>query len=445
MEDKILYDENVDSVYILVYKLGEGACATVWFAIELKNFLRDKKISIDMKALKIHNKEDYEEGMIETKITELLASEKHENINYPTSYFVKDVLTIIVVYEVALGSLYDILKLYNNNLPSKLVNNIVEQMVNSIKFVHKNNYIHSDIKPENFLLRGCNKLQSSIVKYVKEYNLYDRLKLSKKKINKTNLLLMLKETIFTMLEEISTIYDIDFTKDVQTESTSSKITIDSKNSNISYNSTIGSKLNSDMESYISELGEYKYEYDKFNIKKILNDIEFENYENSDTNENMSNDELIYIKKFVENPHVLLTDFGLIQKIGSNTRTCQTRYYRCPKILFGLSYGVEIDYWALGCCIYELITGKILIDIDNNPYINSYDKDLINLLILIEKFGFNEIMKYCDVSPRKHYLINDDMTIKFIKKINFDHWSNNPFIIHNPSINKLLIELFSFNQ
>ena len=40
---------NIDSLYILVYKLGKGSFAIVWFAIEFKNFLRDineKKLNI---------------------------------------------------------------------------------------------------------------------------------------------------------------------------------------------------------------------------------------------------------------------------------------------------------------------------------------------------------------------------------------------------------------
>ena len=64
MNTNILYDKKQESLYILIYKLGKGSFATVWFSIEIKNFyknikngtLNDKK-NISCKALKIHNEE----------------------------------------------------------------------------------------------------------------------------------------------------------------------------------------------------------------------------------------------------------------------------------------------------------------------------------------------------------------------------------------------------
>ena len=41
MESNIIYDEKNDYLYILLYKLGHGSYATVWFAIEI-NLLRIK-------------------------------------------------------------------------------------------------------------------------------------------------------------------------------------------------------------------------------------------------------------------------------------------------------------------------------------------------------------------------------------------------------------------
>jgi serine/threonine protein kinase len=46
----------------------------------------------------------------------------------------------------------------------------------------------------------------------------------------------------------------------------------------------------------------------------------------------------------------------------------TRYYRAPELLLGYEYyGVEIDLWAVGCVISEMLRGgKILFAGTNNP-------------------------------------------------------------------------------
>ena len=40
MNSNIVYDYATDNLYILIYKLGVGACATVWFSINLVDFLK---------------------------------------------------------------------------------------------------------------------------------------------------------------------------------------------------------------------------------------------------------------------------------------------------------------------------------------------------------------------------------------------------------------------
>ena len=170
MSSNILYDEKNDDLYILIYKLGKGGCAIVWFAIQLQKFIqtsKQKKLNIFYKALKIHNKEDYDEGILETKIIELLPKNEPESkyINYPETYFINN-KTVIVVYNTAIGSLYDILKMYNKKLPKEFIYKIIPQMVKSIEFIHKNGYVHTDIKPENYLLVGMTNLQNKIIDFV---------------------------------------------------------------------------------------------------------------------------------------------------------------------------------------------------------------------------------------------------------------------------------------
>lgn len=59
-------------------------------------------------------------------------------------------------------------------------------------------------------------------------------------------------------------------------------------------------------------------------------------------------------------HICLTDFGLVKDgIGYGDRTntfCGSAEYLAPEILEGKGYGKEVDWWALGTLVYEMITG-----------------------------------------------------------------------------------------
>ena len=472
-----MYNKINDNFYILIYKLGKGACGEVWFAIEFKNFmfnLKKCKIDISTKALKIHFEDDYDEGILETKIKDLLPKDDSfsKYINYPISDFIYDDNKVVVVYDVAIGSLYDILKMYDNKFPTDFINKIINQMSNSIQFLHKNDLIHTDIKPENFLLMGITKYQHDIFEFVKNYNLYSKFKFTNKKnLTFEKIEKIIKNPIKEMLYELNLKYDIKknssstensdlFDTDEDDEQTNSEQTnseqeendlnednfkvenksihnekSDSKN----YISNISSKADTDLLSYDSDKKEYDNIYDKFNIKKISllkemsNTLLYETTDSEDEIDNQNKDEYKnFIKKYIDEPKILLTDFGLLRKKNSTSRTLQTRYYRSPEIILGLKYDEKIDLWALGCTLYELITGEILIDIKKSEYYEIYDMDLINIKLLIEYFedkDYINIKKMALNSPRKDYIFNNNLTLKFFKNIKYNNWKNNISLVN----------------
>lgn len=59
----------------------------------------------------------------------------------------------------------------------------------------------------------------------------------------------------------------------------------------------------------------------------------------------------------ENGYIRLTDFGL-STIGIDHAKsfCGTLFYIAPEVLWGEIYSKEVDYWGLGCIIYEMIYG-----------------------------------------------------------------------------------------
>lgn len=118
----------------------------------------------------------------------------------------------------------------------------------------------------------------------------------------------------------------------------------------------------------------------------------------------------------EEGNLKLADFGLA-KVGidkANTR-CGTLIYMAPEVLAGKSYNHTIDYWGLGCLIFEMLHGKNPFEFNNetqakmkilkgesypiSPQISSEAKDLIKGLLTVDpnerlgSKGSNQIMQH----------------------------------------------------
>ena len=425
MVSNIIYDEKNDNLYLLIYKLGKGSYATVWFSIQLKGFVNNiktkKKIDLHHYALKVHNEEDYDEGMLETKIDSYLSKNgKRSNlINYPKSHFVYDENIVIVVYETALCSLYDFHKIYKKNFEEEFVNKITPLLRESINFVHDCGFIHADIKPENYLLMGTNKLQNDIYNDILKFNIISKISIInilKKKINYENIIQIFKPVLKQLLLELTSSFNLsdnilyDEDDSVHTDNNSSSSSYESYDED-DYSYEESEFYNTDCESYNSSENEFTKEYDKFHINKILYEYYNEDNKSEDdiknNNQQNNNDENYeFIKKYLENPIIKLTDFGLMKKQTDKCRTIQTRYYRAPEVLLGCKYDKNIDFWSLTCTIYELITGKILFDVEKNIYKKKIDKDVIQINLILKYLKEKDLDAYwrllclIDSSPRK---------------------------------------------
>ncbi len=453
MDTNIVYDDKTDTLYVLIEKLGEGAYASVWLSLEINKFtyyIRLKRpFEINLRALKVHMDDSFDEGMLETKINEILVFNKNKSnlINYPLSHFVYDEIHVIVVYELALGSLYDVLKKFDRKLDIKFVKKIIPQMIDSVKFVHQCGYIHTDIKPENYLLMGITQKQNEILSWSKKYNLVDKFrKLSNmKKIEKDEVVDLVQENIYKFIKELSKKFEITgnilSSDSDDSDSEKSNLTDDSDNNSESTNTSSSSMMNfedfmdydSDYDtnrtSYNSESGEYDEIYDEFHTQEILEYLNYKNEEKNivltKSNINSANNEgLSDIIKYIDNPSIKLMDFGLIEKQGSRNHTINTRYYRSPEIVLGMEYNYKTDIWSLGCSIYELVIGKIMIDVEKNTDSIKYDKELVNIIMILEKLGKENYTKTIDLikqSPRKNKILNNNETFKFYNQLSYSSW------------------------
>jgi serine/threonine-protein kinase SRPK3 len=456
-----VYNESNDTFYILVYRLGKGSYSSVWFSLEFENFfskIKNKKMfKINPRALKIHNEDCYEQGIVEIEVNDLLLSERDKkkcpNINYPLSNFIYDETHVIVVYEVAIGSLYDVMKIFNKKLPVEFVNNIIPQLIKPIEFMHKRKYIHTDIKPENYLLMGLSQQQKDILEFSNSYGLAEKLKKMsnfKKLKNKDFEEKTVQDPLRRFLKGLSNKFGIkdniienddeneddnEDDDDDDDDDSGNKLnhnktlvqsnsfyecdenlkkfnfqddcSISSSGSSHSFYSIVSDESKEDdyetVSSYDSRDNEYENIYDNFHTDKVIR-ILFNknstkktlNQVNKTLNQENSQSELVVSKKikyFLEmfkNPLVRLTDFGTMIKFNDYVSgTIQTRYYRAPEIILGLDFSEKIDLWSLGCTIYELATGKILFYTCKHELVDKYDVDLINILMILEKIDLDQ--------------------------------------------------------
>ena len=69
-----------------------------------------------------------------------------------------------------------------------------------------------------------------------------------------------------------------------------------------------------------------------------------------------------------NGHIKLTDFGLSKLLNSSNEKaftiCGTIQYIAPEVFINKGYDKMVDWWSLGCLIYEMFVGKFAFNIKN---------------------------------------------------------------------------------
>ena len=124
----------------------------------------------------------------------------------------------------------------------------------------------------------------------------------------------------------------------------------------------------------------------------------------------------------EYSNLKLCDFGLAKKIeefatgeaDSGKAKTGTPYYMAPELFSdGGVYSYFSDFWALGCVLYELASGK-------PPFYSTSLKDLIKMIVDINQPALP------DFSPQFNDLVKKLLEKDPIKRINWDELKAHPF-------------------
>lgn len=370
--------------YILIERIGEGHFSEVWMCY---NFISKKYY-----AIKIFDHTQFEVFGKENDILKKIKNEDCRNcVSYIDSF--KCSKYACIVQELMVGSLYDIMKKqYPNGFSSDFIKYAIEELSNALNDIHtKLKIVHADIKPENILLSGLTiHMETIISKINTELSNPKKSKLNIKYVSK-----LIKRVMKTLNEtDTNDAYNmIDECESNEMEETDDVSDIDSINTD------------SDIISSHNDMIDRSY---------IETDIEM------DEHDDVFNIETVVSEKYINEPHIFLSDFGNFINIDdlNGHGDIQTRHYRSPKIILRLELDTRIDIWALGCTIYELYTGKVLF----NPHKTGCDTtDIVQLHEIQSILGLFP-QKFYD-SRKKYIFFNNKYLLQNKKRINYIGFDN----------------------
>ena len=123
-----------------------------------------------------------------------------------------------------------------------------------------------------------------------------------------------------------------------------------------------------------------------------------------------------------NGHIKISDFGLSKILdkpnGKAFTLCGTPQYLAPEIIKNKGYDKTVDWWSLGCFLYEMLTGYLPFYIPKGNKINpkTYEEPL-RFPPDVNPIAINLINQLLTVNPKKRLGFGDEGATK-IKHHNF---------------------------
>ncbi|XP_025191092.1 MAPK/MAK/MRK overlapping kinase-like [Melanaphis sacchari] len=147
---------NFSTEFDLKKKIGEGSFSDVWLCVQ-RNSGREYAAKILKKNY--GHKVDAEIWNTISEVNVLSSLRKHPFLlMLEDAYHEKETGKIILVSELMKKSLYDIIENRECPLSDYRIKTYMYQMLEGLRYLHENGFIHRDVKPENILLRSRDKL-----------------------------------------------------------------------------------------------------------------------------------------------------------------------------------------------------------------------------------------------------------------------------------------------
>jgi len=336
---------SIKNRYIFIKRIGYGSYSSVWMVHKLNT---STTTSPSFYAIKVHHTGDVDEGVKETKLYRKFKELGISNILSPVDEFTitrkvddQTLKHVCVVMDLMACSVYELLTdgEYMEGLPFDSVVDITKQILATLADLHSHGIIHTDIKPENILVKGETKSMSELITIISR---------------KTNINGMKKYIAKYITMPDSSSDDMSFSEDTQSD--------DGNGSDDSDDSIESEKQLDDMLSLLSISSEDTEPDDDTTDAEITINI---------------NDE------YVNKPIVKLADMGTCLTIDDKKRKhIQTRHYKSPEVILRIGYDTKADMWALGCTIYEMLTGDVLF----NPNDHFTHRTHYQLQLTTQKLG-----------------------------------------------------------
>uniref|UniRef100_A0A8C8E2S0 non-specific serine/threonine protein kinase n=1 Tax=Oryzias sinensis TaxID=183150 RepID=A0A8C8E2S0_9TELE len=146
----------VGGKYKLVRKIGSGSFGDIYLAINITN---GEEVAVKLESQKAR----HPQLLYESKLYKILQG----GVGIPhIRWYGQEKDYNVLVMDLLGPSLEDLFNFCSRRFTMKTVLMLADQMISRIEYVHTKNFIHRDIKPDNFLMgigRHCNKCSDSAV------------------------------------------------------------------------------------------------------------------------------------------------------------------------------------------------------------------------------------------------------------------------------------------
>lgn len=150
-KQEFLVGDPVKGVYRLVRKIGSGSFGDIYLAVNVAN---GDEVAVKLEPMKTR----HPQLLYESKLYKILQG--GQGIPH-VRWFGQAREYNAMVMDLLGPSLEDLFNFCSRRFTMKTVLMLADQMIGNIEYVHSKNFIHRDIKPDNFVMgigRHCNRL-----------------------------------------------------------------------------------------------------------------------------------------------------------------------------------------------------------------------------------------------------------------------------------------------